>query len=247
MRHSKTKFTPPLPKKGIALGDFMGSGALLRDDMTSGFKCGKRFCFLTAGEDFTSGFLFAYAQSTPWQIASNKKINIGEIIMNIQTFEDVNKALFEIAQKDSFITKKEVAMNEKINKIKTEFDQETKTIRAEKQLLEQEIEGYCKANKLEFGKQKSKSLLFGTVFFRTTPPKVSQLNRKYTVATTIELAIKLFKNKFVREKKELDKDAILASYAAKEIDDEKLAAIGLKIDQEEKFGYDINWEKLKEE
>lgn len=166
--------------------------------------------------------------------------------MTIQTFEDVNKALYEIAQKDSFITKKEVAMNERINKVKDEFDDEVKTIRAEKQLLEQEVEGYCKVNKEEFGKLKSKPLLFGTIFFRTTPPKVSQLNKKYSVATSIELAVKLFKLKFVREKKELDKDAILASYAAKEINDEKLAAIGLKIDQEEKFGYELNWEKLNE-
>lgn len=166
--------------------------------------------------------------------------------MNIQTFEDVNKTLLEIAKKDSFITKMEVEMNERINKIKNGFDEETKSVRAEKQLLEQEVEGFCKVNKEKFGKLKSMALLFGSIFFRTTPPKVSQLNKKYSVATSIELAKKLFKTKFVRQKEELDKDSILASYAAKEINDEKLAAIGLKIDQEEKFGYEINWEKLDE-
>jgi len=164
--------------------------------------------------------------------------------MNIQTFEDVNKTLLEIAKKESFITKKEVEMNEKINKIKNEFDDDVKETRAQKQLLEQEVEGFCKVNKEEFGKLKSMALMFGTVFFRTTPPKVTQLNKKYSVATTIELAKKLFKQKFIREKAELDKEAILTSYAAKEINDEKLAAIGLKIDQEEKFGYEINWETL---
>ena len=164
--------------------------------------------------------------------------------MNIQTFEDVNKTLLEIAKKESFITKKEVEMNEKINKIKNEFDDDVKETRAQKQLLEQEVEGFCKVNKEEFGKLKSMALMFGTVFFRTTPPKVTQLNKKYSVATTIELAKKLFKQKFIREKAELDKEAILTSYAAKEINDEKLAAIGLRIDQEEKFGYEINWETL---
>ena len=166
--------------------------------------------------------------------------------MNIQNFEDVNKTLLEIAKKDSFITKKEVEMNEKLNKIKNGFDDDVKEVRAQKQLLEQEVEGFCKVNKEEFGKLKSMALLFGTVFFRTTPPKVTQLNKKYSVVTTIELAKKLFKQKFIREKAELDKEAILTSYAAKEINDEKLAAIGLKIDQEEKFGYEINWETLKE-
>lgn len=166
--------------------------------------------------------------------------------MKIKTFDDVNKGLLEIAKKDSLITKKEIAMNDQINKIKNRFDEETKELRAQKQLLEQEVQGFCTINKGSFGKLKSMPLLFGTVFFRTSPPKVIQLNKKYSVATSIELAIKLFGKKFVREKKELNKDAILASYVAKEVDDEKVAAIGLRIDQEEKFGYEINWEELSE-
>jgi phage host-nuclease inhibitor protein Gam len=165
---------------------------------------------------------------------------------NIQCFDDVNKTLLEIAKKDSFITKKEVDMNERINKIKNQFDEETKEIRAQKLLLEQEVQAYSSINKDVFGKLKSKSLLFGTIFFRTTPPKVSQLNKKYSIATSIELAKKIFKTRFIRSKEELDKDSILTAYAAKEISDEKLAAIGLKIDQEEKFGYELNWEKLGE-
>ena len=58
--------------------------------------------------------------------------------MNIQNFEDVNKTLLEIAKKDSFITKKEVEMNEKLNKIKNGFDDDVKEVRAQKQLLEQD-------------------------------------------------------------------------------------------------------------
>jgi len=166
--------------------------------------------------------------------------------MSINTFHDVNNALKQIAQYDSFISEQEILMNEAINKLKSQYEDATADARAKKFALEKELEKFCKQNKNEFGSQKSKTLLYGKIFFRTTPPKVSLLNRKYTITTVIELASKLFKDKYVRIKKELDKDAILASYAAKEIDDERLAAIGLKIDQQEKFGYEINWENLKE-
>ncbi|MGK9367561.1 host-nuclease inhibitor Gam family protein [Melioribacter sp. Ez-97] len=166
--------------------------------------------------------------------------------MQLRNFDDVNNALREIAECDSFIADREIKMNEKINELKSAYEEETSEARSRKLALEKELEKFCIKNKNEFGSARTKNLLFGKIFFRTTPPKVSLLNRKYTVATAVELASKLFKNKYVRIKKELDKDAILASYAAKEIDDERLAAIGLKIDQQEKFGYEINWENLKE-
>lgn len=163
----------------------------------------------------------------------------------INSFDDVNGRLKIIADHDSFITTAEAEMNEKINKIRAEFDEATKDARAHKTLIEQEIEGFCKVNKSTFDSQRSKPLLFGKVFFRTAPPKVSQLNKKYSVDTTLELIQKLFKGKFIREKKEIDKDQILTAYASKDITDEKLAAVGLRIDQQEKFGYEINWEALK--
>ena len=166
---------------------------------------------------------------------------------SMQSFDDVDMKLKAIAEADTFIAQSEAKMNEEINKIKERYDLLTKEQRGLKQILEQEVEGFCKMNKEKFEESKTKQLVFGKVFFRTSPPKVTQLNKKYTVATTLELAKKLFKKKFIREKEELDKEEVLASYAAKEIDDQKLAAIGLKIDQDEKFGYEINWEALENE
>ncbi|MBU1096872.1 MAG: host-nuclease inhibitor Gam family protein [Bacteroidetes bacterium] len=162
----------------------------------------------------------------------------------INTFDDVNRVLFEIAQQESFIAKKEADMNNKIQKIKDKFDEETKEARASKELLEKELSAFCLLNKSEFQKNRTKTLLFGKVGFRTTPPKVTQLNRKYTVATTIELLKKIFTGKFLRTKEEMDKEALLAAYACGELTDDKLAAVGLKVDQEDQFGYDIDWEKI---
>ena len=166
--------------------------------------------------------------------------------MALKTFDDVNGALKDIAVCETFLAEKEAKMNEKINELKSKYDEETADSRAKKQMLEKELEGFCKINKDEFGKQKSKPMLFGIVFFRTSPPKVGQLNKKYSVATSLELIKKLFKNKFIRKKEEIDKEEILSAYSGGELDDQKLAAVGLKIDQDEKFGYELNWEKLSE-
>jgi phage host-nuclease inhibitor protein Gam len=180
------------------------------------------------------------------------KINGGKVkdpvnnVTPLQTFDDVDSRLKQIAEHETFLAQEEANMNEEINDLRAKYDERTKAARAQKTVLEQEVEGYCKANKNRFDSQRSMNLTFGVVSFRTAPPKVSQLNKKYSIATSIELLKKLFKGGYVRTKEEIDKEGILASYASKEITDEKLAAVGLRIDQEEKFNYQINWEKIKE-
>lgn len=163
----------------------------------------------------------------------------------INTFEDVDKKLLELARHESFITKKEVAMNERIQSIKEKFDEETVEARAQKALIEGEIESFCRMNKFDFQKQRSKDLVHGSVGFRTNPPKVNQLSRKYTVKTSIEFLRKLFDGKYIRMKEEIDKEKILSDYAAEELDDKKLAGVGLRVDQDETFFTQINWETIK--
>lgn len=167
--------------------------------------------------------------------------------MPLQSFTDVDIHLRELAKLESRITTEEARMNEKINKIKEEFEEKTSDDRARKSLLESEVESFCAANKKEFDKSRTKKLTFGEVFFRMTTPKVNQLNRKFTVKTTIEFLKKLYKTKYIRIKEEINKDKILEDYNAEKLDDSKIAAVGLRIDQEDRFGYKIDWEKFNEE
>lgn len=164
--------------------------------------------------------------------------------MKLQSFDDVNRSLAELAEHEAFITKKTAVLNELINNAKTLFEEETKDAFAAKLLIEKEIERFCLVNKNEFEKSRSKKLLFGEVGFRNNPAKVLQLNRKYSVATSVELLKKMFKKKFIRVKEEINKELILTEYAAKKLNDNKLAAVGLKVDQDETFSYKIFWEAL---
>lgn len=161
----------------------------------------------------------------------------------VQSYEDVDKQLLELGRHESFLAKKEAEMNQSIQSIKDKFSSETTEARSAKTMIEKEIQAFGLLNKADFLKERTKSFIHGSIGFRTNPPKVSQLNKKYSVATSIELLKKLF-SKYTRLKVEIDKETILADYASKEIDDEKLAAAGLRVDQEETFTIEINWDAL---
>lgn len=164
----------------------------------------------------------------------------------IASFDDVDKYIKEYAENERFIKTKEVEMNAEIDAVKAKYSEATKDAVSRKQVIESSIEAFCMTRAEDFGKLKSKTLTHGKVFFRTNPPKVLQLSKKYSVETTIELLKALFKNKFIRQKEEINKEALLADYAAKKIDDKKLAGVGLRIDQGESFGMEINWDSIKE-
>jgi len=164
--------------------------------------------------------------------------------MKFANYSDVDYAIKTIAEKEIIISKKEADMNLKINNIKEKYVEETNAFQEEVDKLRTDIKAYCKKNKEDFEKLRSKSLNFGTIGFRNTPPKVLMLSRKYTPDTAKELVKKILETKYIRTKDELDKDQILADYAAKVLDDAKLASVGLKIDNSEVFYCDVNFEAL---
>ena len=164
--------------------------------------------------------------------------------ITIKTFDDVEPALLELGKSEASIAKTEAAMNEKLQNIRGKFELDTAADRANKELIAQRLEAFAVANKAEFAKERSRMFIHGSIGFRTNPPKVTLLNKKYNLKTAIELLKKIFPGSYVREKEEINKEAILTDYAGKTIDDSKLAAVGLKVDQDETFTYDIKWDSI---
>ena len=163
----------------------------------------------------------------------------------VRTYEDADQTLLEIADCETQLQRAEAEMNEQIQKIRDEYEQNTHVIRAIKSSLEKEVERFCIMNKMDFEKQRSRDLVHGSLGFRNTPPKVTLLNRKYKWDTVLELLAKVrFGKDFIRTKEEINKEQVLASYASKEIDDRKLASVGMKIDQSEEFFLKIKWEEI---
>ncbi len=162
----------------------------------------------------------------------------------IKTYEELSVSLKELANAEANVAKQEALMNEKINKIKEDFEAKTKESRLIITQLEKEIESFALVNKKDFEKQRTKEFQFGSIGFRVAPPKVAFLNRKYNGKTVLELAKRVFGKAYVRSKEELDKESILADYSQKKLDDSKLAGIGLKIDQDDQFFYTTKYEEI---
>jgi phage host-nuclease inhibitor protein Gam len=80
-----------------------------------------------------------------------------------------------------------------------------------------------------FGKLKSAASSLGLFGFRTGNPKLVLLNRKWKWDDVINAIKSLGLSHLIRTKTEPDKDAI------KKLEDHQLAAIGLRIDQDEAF------------
>lgn len=165
----------------------------------------------------------------------------------LKNFDQADQALFELAQQEAFIRAQEARMNEEQQRIREEYEHVTAEARQKKLALEKDLELFCIENKTEFEKQRTRELTHGIIGFRTTPPRVSLLNRKYNWGTVIELLKRIaFGKRYIRVIEEIDKEKILADVAAQEIDDKKLAAVGLKVDQTEKFIYDIKWDTIQD-
>lgn len=172
--------------------------------------------------------------------------------MKIKTFDDIDSVLFEIAKCDVQIKTNEAAMNEEIQKIKNAYDEKTRDTIAKKDELSLEVESFCNEHKGEFEKIRSKAFIHGSVGFTKSPPKVLQLSSRWKIAKTIDAIKAKLKGIYVREtlKKEIDKDSILRDYGRKSetgkviLDDKKLADVGLRIEQDDNFYIDLNFESL---
>ena len=168
------------------------------------------------------------------------------LVTTLESFEEVDHALFEMAQQKAYIQEQEAKLNEEQQRLRNDCDRMTEKARARSAQLEQNIESFCRLHKEDFEKTRSKDLTHGSVGFRTNPNKVSLLNRKYNWKTVIELLKKLRLGKFIRQTEEPDKEAILTAYATEDVTDERLAAVGLKIDKSETFNIDIKWDSIKD-
>ncbi len=178
------------------------------------------------------------------------KQKIAAILATLTSYEDVEKKLLEYASLESKIAEAEAKMNADLQEIRDDYETKTSEARARKEMIEKEILVYCDANKTDFEKVRSRDMVHGTVGFRTNPKKVSLLNRKYNWNTVVQL-LKKFKwgTDYLREITEVDKEAIITATSGDSpiLSDDKLASVGLKVDQEESFYIDIKWDTIESE
>lgn len=130
-------------------------------------------------------------------------------------------------------------MDSRIAAIKGEFERSLSDIETEVKGLCDAAETWATSNPEEFGKKKSIEFLHGIVGFRTSTPKLEPISKKWNWKT-ITTAVEQLLPAFIRNKPEVDKEAILAQ---RDELSEFLPNVGLKVSQEESFFVDVTGTK----
>ena len=147
-------------------------------------------------------------------------------------------SLARLCQLDAARKKTELAMNAAINAAKEKYLPALNNIQTEDAVLRSELEQFARARRDDFDPKKSLERLHGILSWRTSPPAVKLLSRKWNWTKAIE-ATRALASDFVRAKFEINKEAVLASGAP----DPFLAQMGLKIAHDETFGLELKYEE----
>jgi len=155
----------------------------------------------------------------------------------IKTWEEADAALRAIGEIAILVERKEGQANKKINEIKDHLAEELNPSFARKARMETDLEEFLGAHKGDLGETRSRKLNFGTLGFRKSPGKLKLLS-KQTWAKVVQTLREMKQDLFLRfPDPEPDKEAL------KGADPEFLKKVGLKVQEDDNFWYEVDREK----
>lgn len=153
-----------------------------------------------------------------------------------KSWEDVASALQLIADIDQQIASAELIMNDRLNKIKSEYEGSTRGIMKQKKSLETAVQEYTEAHSDEFVESKTRTFTFGEVGFRKASSIITR-----NVRAIIE-ALKQHKMyNCINVSESINKEE-LAKY-----DEASIERIGARRKVEDTFFYKIYEERIVQE
>lgn len=162
----------------------------------------------------------------------SKKPN--EIFFALSSWDEVDQKLRRIGEIQIALEKIEGDMTLRINDIRQDYEQESETLKTERQELENSITSFSEFHKDEFAKTRSKDLTFGYVAYRVVRKIVIRSNEACVAALR---ALKL--DQYIRTVEEPNKEAMA------DLEDNQLAKVGAKRKVEDKFRIEPNIERIK--
>jgi phage host-nuclease inhibitor protein Gam len=166
-------------------------------------------------------------------------------VEHINTLEDVENVFNRIQFLRAQLATMDAKANKEIATARTRILTGAGTIEEEILQLETKLEKYTESNRktLFTGDKKSIELRGGTLKVTSSPGKVVLAkNRMFQHMKDVIKAIKKKKwsDVLTTPDPDLDKNKLKKMYESDELNDADLAAVGLKIEKEEKFSYELN-------
>lgn len=155
----------------------------------------------------------------------------------LESWEDVNDTLLEIAQAEISLANIEGEMNTKINAAKEAAEQTAAPIRARIADLNKQLKRFAELNRPDFGKTKSKRLTFGEIGFRAS---TSVVIKAALVPKVIENLRKLGLGDCVKVKETVNKE-LLKTYP-----EELIIQSGASLKKDDTFWYETDKQQLLE-
>lgn len=156
----------------------------------------------------------------------------------LHSLEEVDATLAEISARKRTLDLIETGLNEDVDALKLRAAEQCEPLKQEIITLEQSITRFADYNKAElFSKKKSISLTFGTIGYRAST-KVKTLS-KWTWERVLDALQMSGLNACIRTKLEVDKEAL------KGLHPDTLSKVGVKVTQEDVFGYELEEQELR--
>ena len=146
---------------------------------------------------------------------------------------DIEALMAEVARADASVRQLTAKMDAEMTKVREKYAQALELERSRRQGAEELLESWAELHKEAFGARRSMKLTHGVMGWRLGTPAL-KLRSRIKSDMAFE-KVKRFYPEYIRTKEEVNKEAILAAYAGKQMDDDTLAACGYQVRQEERF------------
>jgi len=166
-------------------------------------------------------------------------------VLTISTWDACDAVLGDLLRTVAARKAVEAQFNAELSLVNDRYSSPIARLGGEEKILAEAIEAFAIAHRAEFGDKKSIDRANGTLRFRVGNPAVRLINRKWNWDSVLE-AIRQTGRRFaawLRPKIELDKEKILADYRDRVVADPELAAVGIRIAQEESFEVIPNYQE----
>lgn len=151
----------------------------------------------------------------------------------IQTREEMEALVGDIARLKSFQQKTTAIMDQRITEVRAEYEQQLSDAERDLAPMVESVRAWAEANPEAFGKLKSLDLLHGVIGWRVGQPTLKTLSGWTWDRVLEKLKSAATYAGFVRVKEEVDKASILAQ--RENLLPEDLRRMGVRISQEEAF------------
>lgn len=159
----------------------------------------------------------------------------------VTTREQAEAIVQNIAHLTLLRDDQELAMNENIHSIRNLYEPQIQNAVSEIERLTSIVKTWAENNQEEFGNKKSIEMFYAVVGFRTGTPKLKTLS-KWTWDKVLAAIKAKRRMAYVTVKESVNKEALLAK--RKVIGEKRLAALGVKVDQEESFFVEVKRETI---